>query len=154
MHTYTLTCIHVIRCPFTSTQSAISGYFTPASASHCAGRCFSALLSFLYVWHCSSIRSLRVALSSLALSFTSPLNLGVLSALALTYTDVLTDVKIHSIYDTSVLIGFQPKKEYSLPMRHSDAAVFSTLLRMNRLGLIKKINVKDIYYQCFGSPVW
>lgn len=77
-----------------------------------------------------------MALSSLALLFTSPLNLGVLSALALTYTDVLTDVKIHSIYDTSVLIGFQPKEEYRLRRKYSDAAVFSTLLRMNGPGLI------------------
>lgn len=29
-----------------------------------------------------------------------------------THTDVLTDVKTHSIYDTSVLIGFEPENAH------------------------------------------
>lgn len=53
------------------------------------------LLSFLYVSHCSSIWSLRVAVSSLAFSFTLPLNLGVLSTClhSSTVVNALTDIK-------------------------------------------------------------
>lgn len=73
-----------------------------------------------------------------------------------THTDVLTDVKMHSVYDTSVLIGFQAKNACSLAMKHSDAAVFITLLCLNRLGSVtwkEKINANK-GYPCFGDPVW
>ena len=114
--------------------------------SYCGRCCFSALLSFLYVWHCSSIRSLRVALSSLAFLFTLPLNLILLSGSHIqSQRNALTDVKIdsHLWYISGPLI-----REEHVLMKHNDAAVFVTLSCMNRVELIAW---KEISYLNVGD---
>lgn len=115
---YTHTYIHVIRCPLTSTQSAISGYFTTASASHWR-------LLFLQ-WE-AAILSLCVTLLlhkepqsgliifGLFIHFVFELGCSVFSLHSQSHTGVLTDVEIHLHYIlhlwyiNSLLIGFQPK---------------------------------------------